>query len=59
MMLQLLPDIFLNEMGCTVCESTVKSIKIQYKDELGKQQADTGRSVINSLLETWSIASIG
>ena len=42
---------FSNEMGTTVQESTVKSIKTQYKDELRKQRADTGRSVVVSLPE--------
>lgn len=36
-------------MGATVSESTVKSIKTSYKDELRKQQASTGSSVVKLL----------
>ena len=42
---------FSKEMGKNMHLSTVKSIKSQYKDELKKQRADTGRSVVNSLPE--------
>ena len=51
---------FSNKTGTTVQESTVKSIKTQYKDELRKQRADTGKSVVISLPEKmWSNTSTG
>ena len=40
---------FLNKMGTSVTKSTIKSIKSCYKDELGKQWASTGSSVVKSL----------
>ena len=40
---------FSNKMGTTVSESTVKSIKSRYKDELRKQRVDTGSSIVESL----------
>ena len=38
-------------MDTSVSESTVKSIKSHYKDELRKQRAGTGSSVVKSLPE--------
>lgn len=42
---------FSNKMGTSVSESTIKSIEICYKEELRKQRAGTGSSVVKSLPE--------
>ena len=42
---------FLNKMGTSVSEATIKSIKSCYKDELSKQQTGTGISVVKLLSE--------
>ena len=42
---------FSNKMGTSVSESTVKFIKSRYKDELRKQRAGSGSSVVKSFPE--------
>ena len=42
---------FSNKMGTSVNESTVRSIKSCYKDELRKQQTGSGSSVVKLLPE--------